>query len=49
MKKITLIFIIIFLNNQVLADDKMKLGLKVYNEKELKKFKSKNFFNKNNK
>ena len=33
MKKITLIFIIIFLNNQVLADDKMKLGLKVYNEK----------------
>ena len=33
MKKIILIFIIIFLNNQVLADDKMKLGLKVYNEK----------------
>ena len=33
MKKITLIFIIIFLNNQASADDKMKLGSKVYNEK----------------
>ena len=33
MKKITLIFIIIFLNNQVSADDKMQLGFKVYNEK----------------
>ena len=32
MKRIGLIFIIVFLNNQVLADDKMELGLKVYNE-----------------
>ena len=33
MKRIALIFIIIFLNNHVSADDKKQLGLKVYNEK----------------
>ena len=33
MKKILLIFFIIFLNNRILADDKMILGLEVYNNK----------------
>ncbi len=33
MKRIALIFIISFLNNQVSANDKMELGFKVYNDK----------------
>ena len=33
MKKILFIFILFFLKNNTLADDKMKLGLDVYNNK----------------
>ena len=33
MKKILLILLIFFLNNKVFADDKMNLGLEIYNNK----------------
>ena len=33
MKKILFVLLILFFNSKILADDKMHLGLKVYNEK----------------